>query len=279
MGISLVVPTFGSLKSLQRTLDSAKPCCDELLVTSTCPYPEDVEAICEMADTVVELPWNYSFINGLGPTYQIGAPQAKNDWCILLGNAETIADGHQDIVAELNSSPPNVIHRCWHHNDPHTWTRVWNPREGGTYWHGLIHEEITNGHQGKTIFRMQDTDKDTLSDQLKAEVLRYMKALLYNHLYKRLHDDHSLLGAANEGWIKFVQGSITTINEHMTVNADLLEAVLEGDFEKFKHRVMDRLDKDIWAPQLGLENGVTYKKTGDTDEKDVPYVGHPDRED
>lgn len=254
--ISLVVPFCGgNVANFQRTLDSARSVCDETIAISTCLFNDDIEAVRATGARVVELPWNYTYIHGFGAMHNAGTKHAGNNWLILLGVAETIHAGHENIKLTLPRAQTNYIYQCNHQNDPNRWSRCWN-RTGGPRWGGIIHETVRGGQEAGVLFEMRDTDKVPSGDALKDEVLKFHKTCLYNHLYQRLLNNNDLLGYTDPGWLAFVNGAKESINAFCESHADLITFALEGDRDGFINRVEERTGAGSTA------YGVNYAAQG-----------------
>jgi hypothetical protein len=261
--MTLIIPSYGGGINVERTIESCRHVCNETIIISTAPYKEDTQHFQRIADQVVTLPWNYVFHHGHGELHNQGTAAAKNDWLLLLGTAETWAE-HVECTAEplctvperLSRVPADVTFRCNHHGDPHTWKRVWN-RTGGTRWSGIMHEEIEGGMGDTLLFRMQDTEKVADMDPLKNETLRWIKALSYNYLYAQLLDHPERLGAANNGWLKFVKGAEGSIRKFCADNSAMLSACLDGDFGRFRSLVFRAKEEEYRAA-----TGVNFQPQG-----------------
>jgi hypothetical protein len=184
-----------------------------------------------------------------------GTIAAKNDWLLLFGVAETLAESYTDIPAKLSQSANNCIFRCCHENDPNQWKRIWN-RTSNSRWSGLIHEEIIGGVDGGLLFRMQDTDKTPMADPLKQEVFRYIKTLSYNAMYHRLLHNPNQLAGTNSGWLQFVAGARESIEAFVEGHKDMLLACMDGDFPKLLGLVSDKLEAG------NLAAGVKFTPVG-----------------
>lgn len=238
--LTLVVPTYGGVPNVRRTVESAKGACNDVVIVSTAPHEEDNEAFAQMGQ-VVPLPWNFVFYHGFGSLYNQGTPAAKNDWLVLLGTGETMQDVNAQLRSHLSAPDASRVFTCFHHNDPHQWKRIWN-RTGGTMWSGLIHEEIVGGRDAGLLFRMQDTAKTPEDDPVKNEVFRYLKTLSYHRMYHELLHHPEKLGGTNPGWVDFVHGSRAAIERFMTDHADLYAAVMNEDFFAFRDLVRQRMN-------------------------------------
>lgn len=225
---------------MQRTVDSVKGLCDDVVIVSTAPYLEDNEAFAKMGN-VVSLSWNFVFYHGFGSLYNMGTPAAKNDWLMLLGTGETMAEANHDLRTYLVNASLHHVFECFHHNDRHQWKRIWN-RNGGTMWSGLIHEEIVGGENRGLLFRMQDTEKTPEEDPVKNEAFRYIKTLSYHRMYHELLHHPEKLGGTNPGWVDFVHGSRAAIEQFMADHADLYAAVMNEDFFMFLDLVRQRME-------------------------------------
>lgn len=254
--ISLVIPCCGgNIANFQRTVDSARSVCDEVVAISTCLYDHHLEEIKATGAKVVELPWNYTYLNGFGAMHNMGTQYVKNSWLILLGVAETIHSGHEDIRLKIPRSNPAQIYQCWHVGDVNRWSRCWN-RTGGPKWGGIIHECVRGGQEAGVLFEMRDTDKVPSGNSVQDEVLMFHKTCLYNHLYKRLLDNRDLLGYTDPGWLAFVEGAKESINAFCVEHADLLACAMSGDRDGFIKAVEARIAKRVPAA------GVNYNPQG-----------------
>lgn len=262
--ISLVVPAFSAGPNLDRTITSTQGYCDETVIISTSPYEDDRRAFKALTDKVVELPWNFIFLHGFGSMSNQGTAIAKNDWLLLLGVAETVEYAYGNFAPRFTEKvPKNTVYRCDHENDKHTWKRVWN-RTGGTQWSGVIHEEIIGGHDGGLLFRMRDTAKIPHSDAFRNEIYRYLKSLAYNWLYHELIAHPERLGGANEGWLRFVQGSREGITKFCEDHAPMLETCITGDFDQFQRLVESRLSLEQEARGVNFNPQGQPRSEGET---------------
>lgn len=253
--LTLVIPSFGGGPNIERTIHSCREVCDETIIISTALFPEDVAHFKKIADKVVELPWNFTFLHGHGSLHNQATNQAKNDWLLLFGVAETLAQEYMPLNDVLRNSGNDLVFRCNHVDDHHTWKRIWN-RSGGPMWSGIIHEEIAMGKEGQILFRMQDTEKVPDPDPFRTEVRKYVKSTSYHFLYEKLARHPEQLGATNAGWLDFVNGSIEAREVFLTEHADLLQAAIEGDKDAFLKGVETRLN----ARQAA--SGVNYAPQG-----------------
>ncbi len=232
MKLSLILPAYSYGPPMDRTISSCAPICDETIIISTCLFPQDLEMFHAVADKVVELPWNYVFNHGFGEMHNQATQFAKNDWLILLGVGETMAQQYGSIEDALGRGPLNHIFRCDHHNDINTWGRIWH-RNVGISWGGIIHEELSGGGHGGVIFRMADTHKEPRESAFEQEALRFIKTCSYNHLYHLLLHNPALLGATNAGWLGFVNGARESIEAFCEAHRAMIDACVDGDKERF----------------------------------------------
>jgi hypothetical protein len=256
MSISLIIPAFSYGPPLERTWETFKSVCDELVIISTAFWEKDRDAMRKLTDKVVILDWNYTMLNGFGEMMNRGTGCAKNDWLMLFGVGETFHYSHvHDLKGTIVGSSPDLVLRVDHDNDPNRWTRIWN-RKSGNQWSGIIHESITGTH-GPVVMRMRDTPKESRGDKYEQETLRYLKLCLYHEQYRRLREDNSLLGATDPGWIQFVNGGKESNDEFMEKNRDMVQSVRSGDLEKFLTIVRREVDGDKVAI------GVNFNPTGE----------------
>lgn len=251
--ISLLIPTCGgNIENFKRTADSARSVCDEVVAISTCLFKEDLEAVKQAADKVVELPWCFTFQNGFGEMHNKGHRVAKNDWIILLGVGETIHSGHERIKPMIQANGPRAVLSCWHINDPNHWRRLYNRNHA--YWSGGIHESVVGGEGKGDAFEMRDTDKLPLPDPFKQEALKWYKGALYNARYRHLLRNPDTLGGTDRGWLAFVAGAKESIEGYCEEHKDLVDAGINGDLVPFLEGVRRRMDgsatpKVNFAPQ------------------------------
>ncbi len=239
--ITLIVPTYGgNIANLRRTIESCRGVVDDVVIISTCLYREDIEGLREVANSVVDLPWNYVYLHGFGAMMNQGSEAAKNDWLVLLGVAETIHAGHEAIQPRLAGERVNSVFECNHANDPHHWIRVWN-RQSRSHWSGLIHESIMGGANEGLLFEMRDTEKIPTDDAIMNGTLRFVKTTLYNCMYRRLMNNTNLIGGTNIGWLDFVEGARGSIEDFCRSHDDLISAAMEGASDKFREAAEVRL--------------------------------------
>lgn len=234
--MTLIVPSYGGGANIERTIDSCRHVCDETIIISTAFFDEDRRHFRRIADKVVELPWNFTFLHGHGELHNQATALAKNDWLLLLGVAETWAEAHLDVREALAAAQPTEMFRCNHQGDPHSWKRAWN-RQGGVQWSGIMHEELTGGHDGRMLFRMQDTEKVPDVDPFKNAARKWVKACSYNWLYLQLLEHPERLGAANDGWLRFVKGAEESIRKFYADNEPMMTACVNGDLPAFVREV------------------------------------------
>lgn len=240
MKLTLIIPSYGGGANIERTIQSCRKVADETVIISTALFDSDLAHFKTIADKVVELPWNFTFLHGHGSLHNQGTATAKNDWLLLLGVAETFAAPYGPVGDVLGNAGKDLVFRCNHDNDHHTWKRIWN-RTGGTQWSGVIHEEIAFGQDGGILFRMQDTEKLPDPDAFRQEVRKYVKTCSYHFLYERLARNPECLGATDAGWLKFVQGSVEAREKFLTEHADLLDAAVNDKKDAFLCAVEKRM--------------------------------------
>ena len=242
--LTLVIPAYTGGENIERTMKSSQAW-DEMVIISTAVFEDDHEHFMSLTPKVVRLDWNYVFLHGFGSMSNCGTAAAKNDWLVLLGVAETLAEEHGDLHRRLQDARPHSMFRCDHHGDHHTWKRIWN-RRGGTHWSGIIHEEITGGNTDDILFRMQDTPKVATTDEFRQDVFRHIKALTYNWLYSELLLRPERLGATNPGWLNFVNGARESITAFIALHREMMDACILGDLETFLELV--RRSREVISP-------------------------------
>jgi len=252
--LTLIIPAYTAGPNIERTINSVSSICDDVVIISTSPYKNEAAKLRELG-VVIQLPWNHVFLHGFGDMMNQGSAIAKNDWLLLFGVAETLAEPYGDMIAATQSSPANHVFRCSHANDINQWKRVWN-RTSGVKWSGLIHEELIGGEDRGLLFRMQDTDKIPSPDPVRNEVFRFIKTLSYNAMYHRLLHDQSQLGGTDRGWLGFVEGAKESIESFMECHKGMLDACFSGDFKELERLVVDRMNQGQPA------DGVIYTPTG-----------------
>lgn len=236
--LTLVIPSYAGGENIERTIRSV-PMADDLVIISTALFAEDEDHFHSLTSKVVTLPWNYVFHHGFGAQSNQGTAIAKNDWLLLFGVGETLAE-YGSILIPLQQAAAHVVFKCWHHNDVHHWRRVWN-RTGGTQWHGVIHEDIVGGSDGGLLFRMQDTEKTPFADVYKQETLRFMKLLSYHYLYHEVLIHPERLGRSN-GWHGFIQSARQSFEATLLVYRRMIDACLAGDKQTFLDLVREDVD-------------------------------------
>ena len=253
--ISLIIPAYSAGENIERTIHSVEGTCDDVVIISTAPYKDDAESLQKLG-TVIQLPWNHVFLHGFGDMMNQGSAFAKNDWLLLFGVAETLAEPYGDMIAATQSSPPNHVFRCSHTNDVNQWKRIWN-RTSGVRWSGLIHEELDGGDDRGLLFRMQDTDKIPHSDPVRNEVFKYIKTLSYNAMYHRLLLNPDQLAGTNDGWLGFVRGAKESIEAFIEKHEAMLDACMCGDFNQLQSLVIDGMNSGKKA------SGINFSRTGE----------------
>lgn len=254
--ISLIIPAFSYGPPLERTWESFRGICDELVIISTAFWGKDRDSMRKLTDKVVILDWNHTFLHGFGDMMNRGTSCAKNDWLMLFGVGETFQHAHVPSIHDtLRKASASTVFRVDHENDPNRWTRCWN-RISGNQWSGVIHEAITGPH-GDVILRMLDTPKESRADKYEQEALKFIKLCLYHQQYKRLREDNGLLGATDPGWIAFVNGSKEANDEFMEQHSAMIESMASGDLEQFLWLVRDRVDR------ASLAVGVNFNPLGE----------------
>lgn len=250
--LSLIVPTHGgNIANIWRTISSVRSFVDDVVVVSTCIFWKDQLDLKEVANTIVELPWNTVFKEGFAFPHNAGIPSCKNRWIILLGCAETIAEQYQSIEAVTSEAPPDQFFLLDHHNDSNRWGRIWC-RDSNVKWGGLIHEALGGGRQMGVIARMQDTDKTPMDNRNQQEILRWFKVVSYNVNYHRLLHDSGLLGFSDRGWLAFVNGAKESIEAFWNEHQDLIQPCLHGDLTAFLNACHKRMDMGDEANQVNF---------------------------
>lgn len=253
MPLSLIIPCFsGNDENIRRTIDSCfRPLpdfpnilpCDDLVIIHSSIFPEDKESLLQLTRKVVVVDWNFLFIHGFGAWMNMGTPLAQNDWCLLLGVSETIAEMSHQLMFDLPLFLPDAMFRCNHDNDPNTWKRIWN-KTSGVHWSGLIHEELVGGRESSVVFRMQDYDKTPHPDPFHNEVFKWMKVLTYAWNYYKLMEHPELLGGTNVWWLdSFIAGAKDTIRQKIIDHQDMINVCLSGDLPKFLDLVREKMDE------------------------------------
>ncbi len=257
--LTLIIPAFSYGPPLERTWETFKPLCDELVIISTAFWEEDREKMRALTDKVIQLDWNATMVQGFGWMMNQGTAHAKNDGMMLFGVGETLEYSNVcDLPSVLEQhwrTNPKIIFRVDHRDDPNRWTRLWN-RRGKTQWSGIIHEAISGGPHGDVVLRMLDTPKPPRDDIYEQETLRYLKTCLYNWQYRRLLDDNSLLGATDPGWLRDLRATEVHLNTVLSELEPLVTHLRTGDLPAFLDEVKRRVDAGKAA------TGVNYDPTG-----------------
>lgn len=230
MNISLITMTQGNPVALKRTIDSLKEICNDFVVGDLCVFDSDKKKIRGIDATIIPLPFDYILHNGFSNTLNTLAEFAKNDLCIYL-NVGEIFDGSIAPIEHVISEEYNCYY-IDHATERHRWFRVWNRRE--MQWSGLIHEEITGEFRPyhKPLFRFADTEKD-MQDEYKANVYNDIKEMCYWNQLTRIVDDPSLLGATNEGWLRFAKDNYDSMNDRLAAKGERYISFIKGDRERY----------------------------------------------
>jgi hypothetical protein len=241
--LSLIVPWVGgSSEPLKRTIESVKGIADEVVIVHQKLFDDDADVASSLADKVCTLDWNIVFQEGGFSTLpNAGAAVATGPWMLLLGVGETIAEQYSPIRQTLENASNRVMFRCNHHNDVHTWQRIWSP-SGGVYFSGPIHEDCGNGLGGPVIFRMQDHDKQPHEETLRNECIKWWKNCSYHANYFFLLNNPDKRGFTDPGWNNFVNGARESIEDFIESNKDLMEAAWDGDRYAFEKGVSVRMN-------------------------------------
>lgn len=254
--ITLQIPAFSYGPALERTWETFKPLCDELVIISTAFWEKDREQMRALTSKVIQLDWNHTMIHGFGNMMNHGTAHAKNDWQMLFGVGETLELSHVPVQETLSQGSRRTIYRVDHENDPNQWTRIWS-RSSGNRWSGIIHEAITGGPHGPVVLRMKDTPKEPRDDLYEQETQRYLKTCLYNYQYRRLLDNPGLLGATDSGWLVSLRATEGNLNRVLAELDDLVIHLKSGDLPAFLDAVKRRVDAGRDAA------GVNYEPTGE----------------
>lgn len=242
----------GNIENVERTAASLRVFCEEIVIVSTVMFDDEKAALKKGAGHVVSLPWNFIAECGFAALHNYGAEHSRNDWLVRLDVAETYLKSHRPIRETLKNSVPEQVFFCDHINAQDRWRRVWNRR--GAKWSGIIHESLF-GEDAGLLFEMRDTPK-TPGDPFRDELVRWHKSVLYHMLHVRLRNHHEHLGAADQGWLKFLEERREEMNQFIAQNNDLVCAMRQGDLENFKALVQQRMDNGLMA------YGVDFNPTG-----------------
>jgi hypothetical protein len=232
--MTLITMTQGNPVALQRTIDSVKGICDEIVVGDLCMYNDDTYAISELKSDLfirqVMMPFNFIYKNGFAKTLNTLSNYATNYLCLYLNVGEVVASSIAP-VREVISDKYNCYY-IDHATEKHRWWRAWDRRAIG--WSGLIHEEIEGDNRPYhlPLFRFADTDKDT-ANPLKAKVMNDIKELVYFKQLMKIADDEQFLGATNRGWLSFAKDQYQSMEERLKEKGVRVDAFERGDKEQY----------------------------------------------
>lgn len=254
--LTLVFPTQGNPIALKRTLDNTRDVVDEIVIGSVCVFKEDIDLIKaykkEYNIRLIELPFNYVYINGFSATLNLLASYATNPIAMYLNVGEIIEKGNEAVLSKL--SPEYNCYYIDHSVERHRWWRVFSPKE--MKWSGVLHEEIIGDNRPfyKPLFTFADTNKD-MDDMFKARVYDDIKEILYFSLYNRIVDDPNCLGATNEGWVKFASENYDSMKERLLKKGKRYEAFQKGDLNMYLQDIFNNpeFEKERFESSIKIE--------------------------
>ena len=224
--ITLITLTQGNPIALKRTVDNVTDrfggLVNEVVIGDMCIFEDDRKEI--NVGKLVQLPFNYLFVNGFGKTLNTLAGYATNDIVLYMNVGEVV-----DSVVNFKSG-----YNCWmfdHAQETHKWIRMYNRHQ--LRWSGRIHEEVVGNRNvcPDILFTMADTEKDP--DPFKSQVYNDIKELVYFNQYITLIDQPQEIGATNQGWVAYAKRDYDYIRKRMKDKGARLQAMIEGDLQKY----------------------------------------------
>lgn len=232
------MPTQGNPIALKRTLESTKGVVDEIIIGSVCLFSEDIELIkscsIEYNIKIVELSFNYIFVNGFSSVLNLLASHATNRIVLYLNVGEVISKDN-GIIEHTDNEEYNSYY-INHPIELHRWWRSFSPKD--LQWSGLLHEELIGEYRPyyKPILTFEDTEKDN-NDPLKSKCYDDVKELCYFNQLCRIVEDNSLLGATSGGWLQFASDQYESMQERLKAKGARWEAFKTGNLEMYMEDV------------------------------------------
>lgn len=216
----------GNLNALKTTLESFKHICNEVIFGDLLIFDSDRDKLKDIQKEynlkVVELPFNYIFINGFAETLNTLASHSTNNIVIYMNVGEIIDSELRELDTAFDAW-------CFDHaNDPHKWHRIYDKTKFS--WSGVIHEEIigNGGKSNEPVFRMRDTEKD-IEDPFYSKVMNDIKELTYFNQYFKIIKDPENRGATNIGWVNWAKDQEPKMEERLNLKGHRLTAFQNGD--------------------------------------------------
>jgi|SRR5690242_17060524 len=244
MGITLITPTQGNIKALQRTIDSVKDICDEFVIGSVCVFDDDVEKLNELCAVNKKInlehfgfiEFNYIFKNGFSSILNKLSSIAKNDLILYLNVGEVFESSKEEVLSVINDKY-NAYYLDNRH-EKHRWFRMYNKKE--LQWKGIIHEELFGDYRPYRypIFTFADTEKD-LDDSFKSFVYNDIKEITYWSLLMKIADNPDDYPETNDGWKQFAKDTYQSMKERLEAKGSRYKAFLESDYEMYMNDIYD----------------------------------------
>lgn len=261
--ISLLTMAHANPIALKRTLDSFKGVVDEVIFGDLPVFQSDRELIKTYVEeykmTIVPMPFNYIFHNGFGPTLNVLAHHAKNDWCLYMNCSEIVDGEHR--IPEVMDYFEKYDFNCYpfnHATDPHSWIRCY--RKSELHWSGPIHEELSGIRRpaGHYLFQMADTEKD-MDDLWKAKIANDIKEIVYFQQYTRMVEDPSIMGATNFGWLEWARTQYESMKERLNKKGNRYAAFQLGNLSLY----MREAEQSQEFKEEKFESSTTIEYQGD----------------
>jgi len=250
--ITLLTMAQGNPIALQRTLESFKGICNEVIFGDLCVFEDDSNKIYDIfydsrfgggmyehdSFRIIKFPFNYIFKNGFSSILNFLAANATNDIVIYMNVGETIATAITPNATLWTDENGQYYDTYFfnHPTDPHHWFRMYNRRK--YKWDGLIHEELVEigtgarRYEKQPIFTMVDTEKD-MYDPFKAKVYNDIKELVYFNQYQRLIDEPLARGITNDYWLREAQQADPPMIARLLKKGKRFEAFKNGDLQLY----------------------------------------------
>lgn len=232
--------TQGNPVALQRTLDSFRPFCDEVILGDLCVFPEDRATIADYAQLynlhLVKLPFNFIFQHGFSSVLNTLSSYASNDFVLYMNVGEVIDERHPVSFQPGEENSYFFIHAV----EKHHWYRLYNRHQ--MEWGNRIHEELRSKRPFSPIprltpsFMMRDTEKD-IEDPFKSKVYNDVKELVYFQQYIQLVEDPETREGTNQGWVDYAIDAHESLTTRMALKGKRYEAFLKGDYDMYMNDI------------------------------------------
>lgn len=255
--ITLLTMGAGNVLALKKTLASFKDVCNEFVYGDLLLFPEDREIVKSYQQQfnlkIIPFNFDYLFQHGFSSLLNKLATHATNDIVIYMNTSEAIDEDYGMLDIVKNNTECNAFYFT-HRTDPHRWYRCYNRHE--LKWSGMLHEQLIGEYRPyhKPIIMMKDLDKD-MDNTFKAKVFDTVKEIVYFTNYMSFIDNPSLLGATDQGWVKFATDSYQSFKDRLEKKGAAYQAFKDGDLEAFMEYVHNspEFEKEKFESNLSIE--------------------------